>query len=196
MEELKEKPKRKVERKPISPERKAMLLENLKKARVRAAEVREEKKAMKAEIKAKEKKTQKKVEPAKKVAPAIDPRDAEILRLRNQVKNFSLQDIARKSKPKPKPKRPDTPPPQDVKNEMIQITETPIIIEDEVENPPDSEYEPPKTIAKPKQPPPSPQQPPIPQPEQSPPQMRNTLPQIPQAPKPYKAFRKKKMRNY
>ena len=197
MEEI-EKPKRKVERKPISPERKAALLENLKKARVRAAEVREEKKAMKAAMKPKEKKTQKKVEPEKKVAPAIDPRDAEILRLRNQVKTFSLQDIARKSKPKPKPKqkRPDTPPPQDVKNEMIQITETPTIIEDEVDTPPDPEYEKPKTIAKPTPPPASPSQPPISQQTKSPPQMINTLPQLPPAPKPYKAFRKKKMRNY
>ena len=196
MQEI-EKPKRKVERKPISPERKAMLLENLKKARVRAAEVRQEKKAMKAAMKPKEKKTEKKASPEKKVAPAIDPRDAEILRLRNQVKTFSLQDIARKSKPKPKPKpkRPDTPPPQDVKNEMIQITETPTIIEDEA-TPPDPEYEKPKTIAKPTPPPASPSQPPISQQTQSPPQMTNTLPQLPPAPKPYKAFRKKKMRNY
>ena len=191
MEELKEKPKRKVERKPISPERKAALLENLKKARVRAAEVREEKKAMKAAKKSKESKPV--VE--KKATPAIDPRDAEILRLRNQVKNFSLQDIARKSKPKPKPKRADTPPPAPVENELIQVVETPTIIEDEA-TPPDSEYEQPKTIAKPSPPPPSPQRPPIPQQEQSQPQMRNTLPQLPPTPKPYKAFRKKKMRNY
>lgn len=191
MEELKEKPKRKVERKPISPERKAMLLENLKKARVRAAEVRKEKKEMKEAKKLRDAKPV----VQKKATPAIDPRDAEILRLRNQVKTFSLQDIARKSKPKPKPKRADTPPPAPVVNELIQVVETPTIIEDEA-NPPDPEYEQPKTIAKPTPPPPSPSQPPIQQRVEAPPQMKNTLPQLPPTPKPYKAFRKKKTRNY
>ena len=191
MEEITEKPKRKVERKPISPERKAALLENLKKARIRAAEVRKEKKEMKEAKKLRDAKPV----AEKKATPAIDPRDAEILRLRNQVKTFSLQDIARKSKPKPKPKRADTPPPAPVVNELIQVVETPTIIEDAT-TPPDPEYEPPKTIAKPTPPPASPSQPPIRQQVQSPQQMKNTLPRLPPTPKPYKAFRKKKTRNY
>ena len=191
MEEIEKPEKKKVARKPISPERKAALLENLKKARIRAAEVRKEKKEMKEAQKVRDAKPV--IE--RKTTPAIDPRDAEILRLRNQVKTFSLQDIARKSKPKPKPKRPDTPPPAPVKNELIQVDETPTIIED-VTTPPDPEYEQPKTIAKPTPPPASPSQPPIPRQEQSPPQMKNTLPQLPPTPKPYKAFRKKKTRNY
>ena len=191
MEEIEKPEKKKVARKPISAERKAVLLENLKKARIRAAEVRKDKKEMKEAKKLRDAKPV----AEKKATPAIDPRDAEILRLRNQVKTFSLQDIARKSKPKPKPKRPDTPPPAPVENELIQVTETPTIIED-VTTPPDPEYEQPKTIAKPTPPPASPAQPPISQQTQSPPQMKNTLPQLPPAPKPYKAFRKKKTRNY
>ena len=113
-----EAPKGPKQRKAISPERKKVLLENLAKARARAAEVRKEKKARASEQKARKEKS---AEPVAPVAepPKPDPRDAEIERLRNQVKNFTLQDIAKKSKPKPKPKRPDTPPPPPVENEIV-----------------------------------------------------------------------------
>jgi len=88
-------------KKEISPERKAALLENLKKARLKAAENRKAKKEAKEKEKNEIKSKEKIVETVKRVNKP-DPRDAELERLRNQVKNFTLQDIATKSRKKAK----------------------------------------------------------------------------------------------
>ena len=127
-------------KKEISPERKAALLEQLKKARAKAAENRAAKKAAKeaglppppkAEKKARKPRAKKVktavapdtddeliqvqqsphiIETEKKAAPAIiDGRDAELKRLRDQVANYTLQDIARNSKPQPKRVKPRVP---------------------------------------------------------------------------------------
>lgn len=198
-------------RKPISPERKAKLLENLAKARARAAEVRKEKKMMKDAKKKIETpkvpdaapKVETKVETipcgSVKVEPIkVDPRDAELERLRNQVKTFTLQDIARKSKPKPKPKkRDDTPPPSPTQvrggnNEIIQLSQPPTIIEDE----PKPEPPAPKMKAKPTPPPPAPSQPEKKLQAKTMMQTPSKIQQTPPTPKPYKAFRKKMQRGY
>ena len=196
--------KQKKARKPISPERKKQLIEQLKKARERAAEVRKERKTRNAEVKKKQVDEGVKKELAKQKTKSLapDPRDAELDRLRNQVKNFTLQDIARKSKPKPKPKkREDTPPPSPpVKNELIQVLETPTILEErgsfQSPPPPDPEYEPPKQKAEPSPPPPAPAQPPKESKAETPAPVVNIPLQPQQTQRPFQAFRRKKQRHY
>jgi hypothetical protein len=94
-------------KKEISPERKAQLIEQLKRARLKASENRkarkEAKEKEKADIKASTPASTPASKPNKNVS-IVDPRDAELERLRNQVKTFTLQDIATKSKKKAKPK--------------------------------------------------------------------------------------------
>jgi len=200
--------KQKKARKPISPERKKQLVEQLKKARERAAEVRKERKTRNAEVKKKQvdegvKKELAKRETEKKEPPVLkpDPRDSELERLRNQVKNFTLQDIARKSKPKPKPKkREDTTPPSPVKNEIMEPESISTIHEGRASfqspPPPDPEYEPPKQKAAPKPPPPAPSQPPT-EPKVETPHPTASIPLPPQKiQRPFQAFRRKKQRHY
>jgi len=196
--------KQKKARKPISPERKQQLIEQLKKARERAAEVRKERKTRNAEIKKKQVDEGVKKELAKQKTKSLapDPRDAELERLRNQVKNFTLQDIARKSKPKPKPKkREDTPPPSPpVKNELIQVLETPTILEErepfQSPPPPEPEYEAPKQKAEPSPPPPAPAQPPKESKAETPPPAASTPLPPQKIQRPFQAFRRKKQRHY
>lgn len=187
--------KQKKARKPISPERKQQLIEQLKKARERAAEVRKERKTRNAEIKKKKveegvKKELAKRETAKNETKSLepDPRDAELERLRNQVKNFTLQDIARKSKPKPKPKK-----------EKIEPVEEHNEVLDEVDNKlpdPEPEYEEPKREATPKVPEPAPEQPQKLSKPETPPQTIS-MPQMSQpVQRPFQAFRRKKHRHY
>ena len=200
MEEIPKPVKKKSTRKPISPEKKAELLERLKRAREVAAKNRKEKKELKDAKKKKEKEMiqitetptiiedEPKKAPAKPKAPVIDPRDAEIERLRNQVKTFNLQDIAKKSKAKPKPKskRADTPPPSPIENELITVVETPTIIEDE------PRYVPPKQKAEPKPPPPAPSQPQIQLPQKPQSQTVSIETQKPPVRRVYKAFRNRR----
>ena len=103
MEEIQDKPKR--AKKEISPERKKQLLEQLKKAREKAAANRAAKKAAKPEPAEPKKPAAKKPAAKKPAAPVKDNKDYEIERLNEKIKQFTLQDIARKSKPKPKPKK-------------------------------------------------------------------------------------------
>ena len=90
-------------KKEISPKRKAQLIEQLKKARLKASENRKARKEAKEKEKADIKASTPASKPNKNVS-IVDPRDAELERLRNQVKTFTLQDIATKSKKKAKPK--------------------------------------------------------------------------------------------
>lgn len=165
-------PKAKKPKKPkkeISPERKAALLEQLKKARTKAAENRAAKKAAKeaglppppkAE-KAKRKPRAKKVKtavaedtedetpPPPVAAPkVIDGRDAELIRLRAQVANYTLQDIARNSKPQPKRRAPRVPKLKE--DETLQLKSEP-----EPEPEPEIEVPEPEIEVKPETPTPS-----------------------------------------
>lgn len=102
-----EKPKKeKKARAPMSAEKKAKLLENLAKARTKAAANRKAKKEAKAAAKPKQVEhvsNDVRSEPAKVTKPAeIDPRDAELAELREKVKSMTLQDIVKKPRAKKK----------------------------------------------------------------------------------------------
>jgi len=186
--------KQKKARKPISPERKKQLILQLKKARERAAEVRKEKREKVQEIKKRkvDEGVKKELAKHKTVSMAPDPRDAEIERLRNQVKNFSLQDIAKKSKPKAKPKkpRPDTPPPPPIENEVMEVAETATIPENV--SPPPS----PEPKATPKPPPPAPEKPQAQSSTTVQQEMPASSPPSIPVQRPFQAFRRKKHRSY
>ena len=131
IQDVVEKPvKKERKKKEISPERKAQLLEQLKKAREKAAANRKAKKeakvaATKEPVAPPEPKTKKPRAPRK---PKKDAKDLELERLREQVKTFTLQDIARKSKPAPKVKSAAI---EDSEDELIDE-----IIVPDVERPP------------------------------------------------------------
>ena len=102
-----EKPKKeKKARAPMSAEKKAKLLENLAKARTKAAANRKAKKEAKAAAKPKQVEhvsNDVRSEPAKVTKPAeIDPRDTELAELREKVKSMTLQDVVKKPRAKKK----------------------------------------------------------------------------------------------
>ena len=89
--------------KPLTPEHKAKLLEGLKQARLRKAEIKlskdEKLKNIKMEVKQIDEKVVEKIV-ENVVKPIIDPKDIEIKELRKKLEGLTLQDVV-----KPKPKR-------------------------------------------------------------------------------------------
>lgn len=207
---MEEKPKTEKKKKEISPERKKQLLEQLKKAREKAAANRKAKaEAKKASATKEAKKDTAKKQPSK---PKKDAKDLEIERLNEKIKNFTLQDIARQSKPAPKPKKEKKEPvvksaaveDSDVENQVLSP------IEEDTPVPPDSEdeYTEPKRTASPTPIPDPPKEVPKQEEIQSKPQtpaqietpknIQNTIPQVKPPSPPQKKvknlYKKKKMR--
>ena len=157
-------------KKEISPERKKQLLEQLKKAREKAAANRKAKaEAKKAAATKEAKKDPVKKAPAK---PKKDPRDLEIERLNQKIKNYTLQDIARQSKPAPKPKKIKTAVAEDTHDEIgneIIVEESPKETHESEE-----EYVEPKRTASPKPIPTPPEITPPPESNKSTPEKKET----------------------